>query len=65
MEICLKERLESGGQADPMHCAQKALKEPDLPNATEFTKFSFAFSYVEGYASRASPPEASMRNEKE
>tara|TARA_B110000977_G_C10916583_1_gene431362 strand:+ start:774 stop:920 length:147 start_codon:yes stop_codon:yes gene_type:complete len=48
-----------------MHCADKALKEPDLPNAAEFTKIRFAFSHVEGYSSRASPPEASMSNEKE
>jgi hypothetical protein len=65
MGISSKERLESGGQAGHMRCADKALKEPDLPNAAEFTKISFAFSHVEGYASRASPPEALMRNEKE
>ena len=63
--ISSKERLESGGQADYMRCENKAWKEPDLPNAAEFTKISFAFSHVEGYASRASPPEALMRNEKE
>ena len=65
MEIWSKERLERSGQADPMHFADKALKQPDLPNAAEFAKIRFAFSHVEGYASRASPPEASMRNEKE
>ena len=65
MEICFKERLESGGQADPILCADKALKEPDLPNAAEFAKIRFAFSHVEGYASQALPPEALTSNEKE
>jgi len=64
MEICSKERLERGGQADPMHCADKALKEPALPNAAEFTKIHFAFSHAEGYASLATPSEASRSNEK-
>ena len=65
LEICSKERLERGGQADPIHCADTALKEPDLPNAAEFTKIHFAFSHVEGYASAATPSETSMSNEKE
>ena len=64
MEIWSKERLERSGQADPKHFADKALKQPDLPNAAEFTKIHFAFSHVEGYASAATPSETSMSNEK-
>jgi hypothetical protein len=65
MEICSKERLERGRQTNPTHCADKALKEPALPNAAEFTKIHFAFSNAEGYASLATASEASMSNEKE
>jgi hypothetical protein len=43
MEIWSKERLERSGQADPMHFADKALKQPDLPNAAEFTRSTLPF----------------------
>ena len=43
MEIWSKERLERSGQADPMHFADKALKQPDLPNAAEFSTSTLPF----------------------